>query len=84
MKVSTRIALVTSFALALSASAFAAKSYETEEKAAKACKTEVVWTNTATGVFHVKGTRYYGTTKDGAWMCRAAAEKAGMKPAKNE
>jgi len=86
MNVSTRMALVASLIVAFSVSAQAAtpKHYPTEEAAAKACKSGVVWANTDTGVFHAKGSRWYGTTKDGAWVCRAAAERAGMKAAKNE
>lgn len=86
MRVSVRAAAAALMAFALSVSAYAAgpKTYPSEDAATKACKSEVVWLNTNSGIFHVKGTKNYGTTKDGAWVCRAAAEKAGKKPAKNE
>jgi len=45
----------------------------------------MVWVNTATGVYHKEGDRYYGKTKQGKWMTEAAAIKAGyhaVKPPK--
>lgn len=75
--------------LALSAYAVAAfaagpKTYPSEDAAAKACKTAVVWGTPESGVYHLKGTRYYGTTITGVWTCEAAAKKAGWHAAKNE
>jgi hypothetical protein len=35
-------------------------------------------------VYHAKGTRYYGNTKSGVWVCEASAKKAGWHIAKNE
>lgn len=40
-----------------------------------------VWVNTASGVYHCPGTRYYGATKRGAYMTQAAAQKANHRPA---
>ena len=40
-----------------------------------------VWVNTSSGVYHCPGTRYYGTTKTGAYMSQAEAEAAGHRAA---
>jgi hypothetical protein len=42
----------------------------------------MVWVNTATGMYHKPGTRWYGKTKKGKYMLEADAIKAGSKPAK--
>lgn len=44
----------------------------------------VVWVNTRTGIFHVPGTRYFGKTSHGAFMCRQAAEALGYRAARNK
>ena len=43
----------------------------------------VVWLNTKSGVYHFAGSRDYGHTKQGAYMCRLDADKIG-RAAKNE
>jgi hypothetical protein len=43
---------------------------------------ELVWVNTASGVYHKKGSRWYGKTKKGKYMLEEDAIKAGYKPAK--
>jgi len=40
-----------------------------------------VWVNTASGVYHCPGTRYYGATKAGGFMSEAEARAAGHRPA---
>jgi len=35
-------------------------------------------------IYHFSGTKDYGTTKHGAYMCEGDAAAAGMRPAKNE
>ena len=37
---------------------------------------QVVWVNTPTGIYHYSGTRYYGHTRRGAYMCEADARAA--------
>lgn len=44
----------------------------------------VVWANLNSKVYHFAGTRNYGTTKSGAYMCERDADSAGMRAAKNE
>ena len=40
-----------------------------------------VWVNTGSGVFHCRGTRYYGATKAGRYMDQAAARASGYRAA---
>jgi hypothetical protein len=42
-----------------------------------------VWVNTATGVYHYPGTRWYGNTKQGKFMSEKDALAQGYRPARN-
>ena len=42
----------------------------------------MVWVNTASGVFHREGDRYFGKTKEGKFMTEAEALKAGYRESK--
>ncbi|MGH2478043.1 MAG: hypothetical protein ACRED7_12345 [Stellaceae bacterium] len=45
--------------------------FPTEQQAQQHCPNDtVVWLNTKTGVYHIKGSRWYGATKDGAYVCQ--------------
>jgi hypothetical protein len=39
------------------------------------------WVNTRSGVYHCRGTQYYGKTKTGTYMAEAKAQAAGHRPA---
>jgi len=43
-----------------------------------------VWLNTASNVYHCPGTKYYGTTKAGAYMTEAEAKAKGARPDHNK
>lgn len=57
----------------------------TAEGAAQAhCPSDVVvWLNTRTGIWHEKGMRWYGRTKQGAYVCRKEAGNAGYRDTRN-
>ena len=57
----------------------------TNEAEAKArCPSDtVVWVNTKSHIYHLAGTRSYGTTKQGAYMCEADANAAGNRASKS-
>ena len=58
--------------------------FDTEAAAQRHCpKDEVVWLNTASGVYHEKGMRWYGNTKHGAYVCRREADAAGDRDTRN-
>ncbi len=58
--------------------------FETESAAQRHCpKDTVVWLNTASGIYHEKGMRWYGRTKHGAYVCRAEADAAGDRDTRN-
>ena len=44
----------------------------------------VVWVNTKSGMYHFAGSRNYGHTKSGAYMCEADATAAGRRASKDE
>ena len=40
----------------------------------------VVWVNTASNVYHMSGSKYYGKTKAGSYMTEAQAKAQGARP----
>ena len=62
-----------------------ANEFSTEAQAKAHCPSDtVVWVTLKSGIYHFAGTRYYGTTKNGAYMCEGDSAAAGMRAAKNE
>lgn len=61
----------------------AAKKHASEKPPAVASTQIKVWVNTATGVYHYPGSRWYGRTKHGEYMTESAAKAAGDRPAEN-
>jgi hypothetical protein len=48
------------------------------------CPTDVVvWVNTASGIYHFRGQRYYANTKNGAFVCKKDADVNGMRATRN-
>ena len=44
----------------------------------------VVWVNLRSKIYHFAGTRDYGNTKDGAYICEGNTAAQGMRAARNE
>ena len=59
--------------------------FSTEAEAKARCPSDtVVWLNTKSRIYHYAGTRSYGTTKRGAYMCEADANAAGDRASKSK
>jgi hypothetical protein len=52
-------------------------------RAGQSSESRQVWVNTASGVYHYPGTRWYGNTKQGKFISEADARAQGYRPAKN-
>jgi hypothetical protein len=58
--------------------------YTTELAARARCPSDtVVWANTPTRIYHYSGTRYFGHTRNGAYMCEADARSAGYRASRS-
>ena len=58
--------------------------FATEAEANTNCPNDsVVWVNLRSGVYHVSGSRSYGQTKQGAYMCEQESVTAGFHTPKN-
>ncbi len=58
--------------------------FDTEAGAQRQCpKDAVVWLNTRSGVYHLKGERWYGNTEHGAYVCQKEANLAGYRETRN-
>ena len=59
--------------------------FTSDQQARARCPSDtVVWVNTRSRIYHFAGTRDYGNTKQGAYMCEADARSAGDRAAMNE
>ncbi len=63
----------------------AANQYASAAQAEGRCPgATVVWVNSKSGVYHFAGTKNFGTTKAGAYMCENDATAAGDRASKQE
>jgi len=55
--------------------------YQTEREAQQYCPNDtVVWLNGRTAVYHFKGQRWYGATKEGCYEYRKEADRQSDRP----
>ena len=58
--------------------------FDSEAAAQSHCPSDqVVWLNMRSHIYHEKGTRYYGATKQGEYACRKEADAAGDRNSKS-
>ena len=43
----------------------------------------IVWVNTRSGIFHYQGERYFGSTKEGKFICEHEAVREGDRATRN-
>jgi hypothetical protein len=62
-----------------------ANQFSTEAQAKARCPADtVVWANLRSKIYHFSGTKNYGNTKNGAYMCERDTAAEGIRAAKNE
>jgi hypothetical protein len=58
--------------------------FHSEQEAKQHCPNDaIVWVNTKTRVYHLKGERWYGVTKNGVYVCRKEADAEGDRMTRN-
>jgi hypothetical protein len=56
------------------------QTFTSEQAAQRHCPADtVVWLNTSSANYHFKGDPWYGHTQRGAYVCKAEADKDGMR-----
>ncbi len=76
--------LTTNSIVALAADQAQLSVFTTEDAAQRHCPADtVVWLNTRSGIYHLKGERWYGRTKHGAYVCKKEADAAGDRETEN-
>jgi len=71
-------------ALVAVAPASAQQMFPTQQEAQQRCPQDVVvWLNIPTRIYHMQGERWYGATKNGAYVCEKEADAAGDRATRN-
>jgi hypothetical protein len=79
-----RAVLTVFFGTALGLSAAQAQTPYHAPPAGMTCPGDkLVWVNTHSGVYHFQGERYFGSTKDGKFICEHDADREGDRPTRN-
>jgi len=84
MKILSTMSGAILLATAFASPTFAQSQFPTEQQAQQHCpKDVVVWLNLPTSIYHLKGERWYGRTKNGAYVCEKKADQAGDRATRN-
>lgn len=58
--------------------------FRTAQDARQHCPNDVVvWLNIPTRIYHMPGTRWFGATRSGTFVCEREADAEGDRPARN-
>ena len=82
---STRQLMAVTAIFVVAACAPRLQGYRSELAATQGCEgDQVVWVNTerSSGIYHLRGSRYYANTSYGVFACRSEAEKFGYQRAR--
>jgi hypothetical protein len=83
-RVKRRLLLALVVGCFLCAPAFGLEQFPTEAAAQQHCPNDVVvWLNLPTMIWHYKGQRWYGNTKQGAYVCQREAAASGARATRN-
>jgi hypothetical protein len=64
--------------------ALARPTFRDQTQAQRHCPADVVvWVNLKSGVYHMPGTRWYGATESGAYICKREADGARYRQSRN-
>jgi hypothetical protein len=84
MKILSAISAAFLLAATFASPSSAQSQFPTEQQAQQHCpKDVVVWLNLPTGIYHMRGERWYGRTKSGAYVCEKEADQAGDRETRN-
>jgi hypothetical protein len=85
MRAVSKLVLIPALVLISAARAvFALDQFMSEQQAQQHCPSDtVVWLNLPTMIWHYKGERWYGRTKNGAYVCMKEAVAVGARGTRN-
>jgi hypothetical protein len=76
--------LPVTLSLATAATVVAAQTPVHHPPAGMTCPNDkLVWVNTRSHIYHFQGERYFGSTKEGKFMCEHDADREGDRPTRN-
>jgi hypothetical protein len=79
-----RCVVALTLVIASTAPSLALALFQSETQAQQHCPSDVVvWLNLPSGIYHLKGQRYYANTKRGAYVCKKEADAEGDREDRN-